>query len=528
MDPPSLEALSPELSSGLLRQRLEDVLQFAADHVPRLDRASTIWADPTDPQVEAVDKVVVETALLALIASRVARPSDRMLSLLRHLLDALAEQARTDRNKVFLLRHPQTAASLGITQIVLSRLGRPDPELDGLIESAFTAGHVDAVERLPYRRADVRWLKELVQPDSTQSYADLVPDLIISKRAHPIYMTAADAYALTHDLMYVCDFGGRPAPPGVDVERVSAMIDAALAWHLGTGNLDLLAELLLAAALLRCPWSPYARVAWSLLSSTWEEFGLLPSPTFDTKAFGALSGADASAYVFKNVYHTTYVAGILAAILLDRPASHQGSAAPWRSPAARMRPGVLECCERVLARATVFCSGRPGPGAEPDGSPPGQTSASAAAQSGPDPAAGLAARAPAGSLHALLARTKARNAPELAQALDRVSLPDDAKALVLVDTLLINAARDYDLGSLASLLFHASERSLPPSPTVTETVEFLARQGLQSGALGAHFAVEENLSSPAAGDVTAVLALALATTAARLGADSPPRRASRP
>src|SRR5262249_43585244 len=129
------------------------------------------------------------------------------------------------------------------------------------------------------------------------------------------HMSRSDGYSLTHALMYATDFG-RTAVVDIDRDRVAATIDASIAWCIGSEDLDLLCELVIAASTLRIPWSLYVCAAWSVMQKVFSELGFLPSPNFDVDEYGRLAQKARTTYIFDHIYHTHYVLGILCAILL--------------------------------------------------------------------------------------------------------------------------------------------------------------------------------------------------------------------
>src|SRR5512133_3619597 len=169
----TLEELSPQASHADLEARLEGVLRFARGGIDNLERHSPFWGDDTIGFVTQADKIVVETALLALLASRVDQPVIRRGSIL--LASVLQPFARSERNRVLLLRFPHTAASLGIAHVALSRVGNIDDDFDQLLRRALTTGQVDALERLPYRTMDLGWLRGVLNPDTEPHFDDLLP-----------------------------------------------------------------------------------------------------------------------------------------------------------------------------------------------------------------------------------------------------------------------------------------------------------------------------------------------------------------
>ncbi|HEU5430040.1 MAG TPA: hypothetical protein VFU81_00165, partial [Thermomicrobiales bacterium] len=509
-----------------LLRRLRNVLEFAATNVRLIDRHATHWRDDDDPYVSQADKTIVETALLLLVAARVDGLPDEIDRLIRDLARRLVPLARSERNQVLLMRYPQTAASLGITHTILTRLGLPDGRFEVLMERAFASGHVDAIERLPYRLMDLRWLRGLAEPNGPPDFSDVLPHSVAASCAHPVQMSPADTYALTHDLMYMSDFGDRPLPPSLDADRVSATIDAAIAFHLLTDNLDLLGELLIGATILGRPWSPHARYGWSVLTTVWDELGFLPCPTFEKAAYAELAGERASAYVFRHVYHTMYVAGILCALSLRQPAACDAPGS--KPPARRADRSVTKRAERCVALAMTYCR------QSLAGTPPGEDVA--AGQAGidrrPDAVDGrFDAGSRGGDALAAVVASLGRHDAAWARpdapwrsALAGASLTEHECVDVLLDALLIHAARDYALGAVAESLVVATGRSTPLSPTAVEAMAFLVRQQLPSGAIGAHLLGEGVALDDPIG-TTARLALAIARAAARLDADLAERAA---
>jgi hypothetical protein len=428
--------------------------------------------------------------LLSLLASRIAGAGAALDVELAALVSLVAPLTRSESNQVRLLRFPQTAASIGIGHVCLSALGNHDEPFEALMRRAFSSGHVDAIERLPYRAMDLAWLRSLHNPNEPPSFQGAMAHSILSSCAHPVYMAEMDAYAITHALMYLTDFGERGVPVDVSYERVSDMVDACLAWQLLTANMDLMGELLVGTALLGAAWSPYARLAMGMLMAVWDEFGFLPSAAFDVERYRALSGDEASAYAFHHVYHTTYVAGILCEVLLRCPERRPRHEAWTRSLDADS--SLLSRCEDVVRAAHAFCSlhGSDRPGHISDLPTTVEVTLErtiAEVEHYPDPCG-------------------RPGAPWTAAIAANVAVAPAELALVLNDALLIHAARDYNLPVLVAALLERAASSLPLSRTLLEATAFLCGQQMPCGAIGAYFVVPENCSSPQSTVVTATFA----------------------
>jgi hypothetical protein len=133
----------------------------------------------------------------------------------------------------------------------------------------------------------------------------------------------------------------------VRARDVATKIDAGLAWHVLSEDFDLLAEFLIDAVCTGTHAGPYAVLGWTLLMAVWQELGFVPGPTFDPVRYRSLSGDGKNAYAFEHVYHTNFVAGMLCAVAI--------TAAPPRLPLPEAA-GHDDELERLLGYAGALRS----------------------------------------------------------------------------------------------------------------------------------------------------------------------------
>lgn len=306
-----------------LAARLAQVLDLACRNLARLDALAEHWQEESaDRVVRLRDKIATEAALLLLVARRVApHPAgEEVARRCEELGRLLAPLIRTARLRDLLVTAPQTAATLGAGHVFLEAAGLPDDGFAALVTEALAQGFAATVERVPYRLMDQRWTWGLLPGAPPPTHADLLPHSILASRAHPLFMSQSDAYAATHAVMYLTDFGRTPLPAeGLDAAHVRALVEAGMAWHLGTEDFDLLVEFLLDAHCLKASRSAYAALAWHALERVWDELGFVPGPVFDAAHYRGLRGEAADAYAFQTMYHTNFVAGMLCAVALLEP-----------------------------------------------------------------------------------------------------------------------------------------------------------------------------------------------------------------
>ena len=313
--------------SDTLIHRLAAQLSFAAEQVRHLDDNAGYWPDSGHATIRLRDKVATEAAMLLLLARRAEAACPALTAFNDALAAPLIREIRSPRLRDLILRHPHVAATLGAGSVFLSAAGHSDPAFDLLIEDTLDAGFGNSVERVPYRQLDQLWTRNLLAA-APQPLDPVLAGSILHSRAHPFFMTEADAYAVTHAILYATDFGHAAPPRSLDRARLADMVREGIAWTLLSEDFDLLIEYLMCAACLGEGDSPAARLGWHVVDRIWTQLGFLPGPTFDPARFRALSGPAADAYACEQMYHTNFVAGMYCAMRLSLPAAPSAATQP--------------------------------------------------------------------------------------------------------------------------------------------------------------------------------------------------------
>jgi hypothetical protein len=458
-----------------------------------------LWTDKEkeeDGIVRMEDKVVAEAAILALVASRVT--ADTMVQQLSESLITLVEtECQNERYLRILLRSPEYAAPLGLVHTILAAFGRGNRDLQESIRDLFAAELVGTVERLPYRAMEALWVQSLFGFDCRHDLVNLLPFNVLTKRIHPISMSRMTAYGATHGIMFATDFGAFAPPAFVDLDGATARVDAALAWAIASEDLDLVLEFLISATLLRKPWSPYAWAAWHFSMGVWDELGFIPSPSFNSSIFASLKGEEAQAYVFRHVYHTVFVAGLLCAILLSVDRSFIDE--PWFAPNIPSAKVAL-ACSAAVEKARKFTRSEL------------TSTESEQAPKISSPESPRTLRSLSGLLDTMLPTHLYSRKFLNASPIDPAHL-----LLVVADAVIIHAARQYDFPKLLIGINAMMARQGPLSLTVVEGVLFLLRQQLSDGCIGVQFVGRAVRESPIARETTSVITECLEAYAIRMG-----------
>ncbi|MBA2717939.1 MAG: hypothetical protein H0U52_01675 [Chloroflexi bacterium] len=229
----------------------------------------------------------------------------------------LSDQARSQPALLRAALHPSLALGGAVSHILLSALGNPDDRADQLFRTAASSAGSARRELPPYGLLEKLWISEIWGNKVPDDEWDRVlaasclagtPDLVGGSRE--------DAYAVTHALMYVTDFGARRrAMPRPNPELMSD-IEALLAITLERQDYDLVGELLMTWPFLGVQWSTPALFAFRLLTRVEDHVGLLPGGTTDAQTLRALSGERRRAYAIGTAYHTAFAMGMLCAASL--------------------------------------------------------------------------------------------------------------------------------------------------------------------------------------------------------------------
>jgi hypothetical protein len=289
-------------------------------HVGKLLDYAPFWKEtgPSAPHVG--EKIACEFAWLLLLTRRLSFDGD-IERACEHLVGQLAAYLRSPEHLRISMQNPQFASSFAIAHRMLTDAGYPDAVWDRVIRAGLLPERFDIKERYPHRILERLWVLELYNIPATLAVAEVAALSILAGDADPLTMTDSDAYAYTHAIFYLTDFGRTPLPPSLDTARLRAVVDSAVAWQIGQRNYDLLGEFLVCAALLGGAPSSHAALGLALWNGTWNELGFLPGPSFNADVFEPLEGDAQRAYAFAELYHTNLVGGLLALVALHGAAA---------------------------------------------------------------------------------------------------------------------------------------------------------------------------------------------------------------
>lgn len=199
---------------------------------------------------------------------------------------------------------------------VLADSGRDTGSLLGAVRSVVDAniGDVVSADRPTLTRMELRYALDLGNVACTlPTLGELYPGSIVATRDTPLFLGDDEAYAVTHVLLYLSDFGSRPITlDAAERERVRELVLVMLACYLARGNLDLAGELLLCAEALGAHGRDLVEHGWQSLAAARRPDGAVPSPLYDAETASTVDGDRADAYTFGTCFHTTMVTAMAA------------------------------------------------------------------------------------------------------------------------------------------------------------------------------------------------------------------------
>ncbi len=224
-----------------------------------------------------------------------------------------------------LMRSPAELILFAEVYASLKAAGIDSPEQHALIQRAIDAGYLQFTERLPHRMMDVvSCLQEGGFRHPLPTLRELLKVSVLARVPCPMSLNEDALYFLTHIIMFITDFGARPArilSRGFSV-AVKPALDAMIVDMCQEHHWDLLAELLLCHDCLGLPHDDTYLRGWSDLIGMQRGDGSIPGPEWAMKLHQEVAQpADAPPrenFAFTHYYHTTLVSVIAGCARLKR------------------------------------------------------------------------------------------------------------------------------------------------------------------------------------------------------------------
>jgi hypothetical protein len=286
----------------------------------------------------AADKAACEIALLCwVLTRRDAHPQVR--DRVARLLDPLEQRLCGEPIARAILWKPSLVAMLSMGAGLLGRLGRSGGRARAAAEIAWCTNFAESREESPLQALETEWSRNIFMSGSSARLTT-PQDFALERRFAPM-MNAEDAYAFTHAIFYLTDFGALIPSRDLRQESVWRTIDSGVVWSLTRYDFDLLGEFLLCALFTDSPTTAVVRLGIASLLATWGDLSFVPDRNI---AIGS-----SREVVFMATYHANLVAALLANEMILRGINISDPDATGSRPAGS--PGKL--LERILGTSVA-------------------------------------------------------------------------------------------------------------------------------------------------------------------------------
>ncbi len=303
----------------------------------------TGFTDPCEPALSfGPDKPVAESAMLAYTAGG-ATTGGRLAAAVDAVAERLVPLCRSSRALADASLRPQRAFKYAIPHALLTALGYPDERFDEFLVGQCGVARSMAADLPPVAGMERQWVMAKHEPGGGDGARRLdVRGTALERPLDVLTLEREDAYALTHSLFYVSDFGRSPSTSLLR-PRASVLdeVRTLLVRYLRLEDYDLSGELLMAWPELAVGWDPVASFCFGVLAEVEDTVGILPCGNLDHRRVAALGAVEARRYTLATAYHTAYVMGFTCAAAL-RAGSPERHAAPLVQPHHRVWPQLYD------------------------------------------------------------------------------------------------------------------------------------------------------------------------------------------
>ncbi|MGH7931339.1 MAG: DUF6895 family protein [Candidatus Binatia bacterium] len=229
------------------------------------------------------------------------------------------EQLRDPALRELPRKRPLCAFPYLLPYLIQRRRGWHEAYWEETVGWLMTQGLPYGAEALPYRRLDVAYFLNAAGLDPCivggsfplGNPLQLYRETFAARERNPISVDVDAAYAITHTLFYLSDFGRvRPRLPDEDVDRLQALLVSLTLHAWRTGHLDLLAELLFCVRVVGSS-DPIVAIAERYFDGVRAATGHVPATS--ERFEWLVNQSTKSEEVFATCYHTTLVALLLDA-----------------------------------------------------------------------------------------------------------------------------------------------------------------------------------------------------------------------
>jgi hypothetical protein len=180
-----------------------------------------------------------------------------------------------------------------------------------------------SVEVVPHRVLDREYFLWKSGVHSTEpAWSKLYANTVLAAAPDPLHVDKETAYAITHTLFYLSDWGRRiPAFEPTEAARVINLIDCLIVHYWRLKHWDLLGELLVNRRSMRTRNSRLEAGAAAAFISAWRREGYILGEGDEIGELKNAPPSETESIIFRECYHTTLVGVLYCTLALQRASS---------------------------------------------------------------------------------------------------------------------------------------------------------------------------------------------------------------
>lgn len=303
----------PDVASRVLDRSL-DWLARNADQFSLTGADAS--ADVERPQL--AHKALSELAIFLVLARRTHGWSND--GRLTGMVEVIARAARTPGLCRAMARRPNFFPTYLMLHCGLTAWDVDSPQTRTFLQRVVNFGFIDRIERNAWEQIDMCYYMDFAGLDHDFPPLETLYQATSVHRLLPLPLVRRiDAYAATHVLFHLSDFGRRDLASilGDRLEPTQEWIAALLGLFLRRRDWDLVGELLMTCEALRFRPALHA-LAWTSLEAAQGDDGEIQAHLFDPTAPELDDPLAAGNYRFRHNYHPTLVGALCGLVTLDR------------------------------------------------------------------------------------------------------------------------------------------------------------------------------------------------------------------
>jgi len=284
-----------------------------------LDRFSPIGVEQPGPKLKALSELAILYDRLRAVTAPRLRERLLLSDVLRRWRQFLVKQCEHRSYAELGRRLPAYAVPLLLPYMVLRPTGYTSPFHEETVRTTISKGFLFFEELLPYRQLDrsyFLWKAGLLpaEPD----WPDLYAKTTLATAPDVLHLDRDAAYAITHTLFYLTDWGRRaPTFAAPEIERVTSILDCLAIHYWRLQHWDLLGELLANRMAVQPRKSHLIAAATSAFLKAWRPEGCIPGEGVLIPGLDSASAAERDEIIFRECYHATLVGVLVCAGVLE-------------------------------------------------------------------------------------------------------------------------------------------------------------------------------------------------------------------